>query len=297
MNRLAEIEAFIAIVDAGSQLAASRKLNIAVSAINRRIKDLEERLGVALTHRTPQGTALTHYGRSYYDRCLRVVGDLNEADAIIAGEMNTASGLIRIAIPQAFGIKRIAPVMNRFAADNPDIQFDIDVSDRRIDLAEEQYDLAIRIDGIERPDLDEEPLFRVRYAVCASPAFWQIHGMPQSPRDLIGLPALVYRTTMDSRTWHFRDAQGKLIKVPMTPTYVANNGAYLIEAAKAGLGVALEPDFVCGEALANGDLVPALQGYESYMRFAKIIRPSNRPPSLRVQKFLDVLRGELSQFA
>lgn len=295
MNRLAEIETFIAVVDAGSQLAAAQQMNIAVSAINRRIHDLEARLGVDLTYRTQQGTTLTHYGQTYYDRCLRIVADLNEADAFIAGELQQSSGLIRIAVPQALGAVKIAPVMNQFAEANPEVHFEIDVSDRPIDLVEKQYDLAIRIDGIERPQLDEEVLFKVRYILCATAAFWQVHGLPKSPNDLIGLPALAYRTGKGTKVWSFRSRGGKLSKVPITTRYVANNGGYLIEAAKAGLGMALEPEFVCGEAVENGALVPALEDYQSYTRFAKIVRPSNRPPSLRVQKFLQALRTEMSQ--
>lgn len=295
MNRLAEIETFIAVVDAGSQLAAAQQMNIAVSAINRRIHDLEARLGVELTYRTQQGTTLTQYGRTYYDRCLRVIADLNEADALIAGELQQSSGLIRIAVPQALGAGKIAPVMNKFAEANPDVHFEIDVSDRPIDLVEEQYDMAIRIDGVESPQLDEEVLFKVNYILCASPVFWQTHGLPQSPNDLIGLPALAYQTGKGTKVWAFRRSGGKLFKIPLTTRYVANNGGYLIEAAKAGLGMALEPEFVCGKAVENGALVPALEDYNSYTRFAKIVRPSNRPPSLRVQKFLEALRTQMSQ--
>ncbi|EFL87452.1 LysR family transcriptional regulator [Ahrensia sp. R2A130] len=295
MNRLAEIETFIAVVAAGSQLAAARHLNIAVSAINRRIHDLEERLGVELTYRTQQGTTLTHYGQTYYDRCLRVVADLNEADAMIAGEMQQSSGLIRIAVPHALGAEQIAPIMNKFAVANPEVHFEINVSDRQIDLVDEQYDLAIRIDGTEKPELEEEVLYKVRYRLCASPTFWQTHGLPKSPDDLIGLPALAYQTGKGTKLWSFRNSGGKLFKVPLTTRYVANNGGYIIEAAKAGLGMALEPEFVCGEALDTGALVPALDNYQSYTRFAKIVRANNRPPSLRVQRFVEVLRADLSQ--
>ena len=295
MNRLAEIETFIAVVDAGSQLGAAQHLNIAVSAINRRIHDLEDRLGVELTYRTQQGTTLTHYGQTYYDRCLRIVADLNEADAMIAGEMHQSSGLIRIAVPQALGAGHIAPVMNKFAMANPDVHFEIDVSDRQIDLVDEQYDLAIRIDGTEKPELEEEVLFKVRYRLCASPEFWRINGLPGSPNDLIGLPALAYQTGRGTKLWSFRNSDGKLFKVPLTTRYVANNGGYIVEAAKAGLGMALEPEFVCGKALEAGALVPALDDYQSYTRFAKIVRANNRPPSLRVQRFVEVLRTDFSQ--
>lgn len=293
MNRLAEIETFIAVVDAGSQLAAAQKLNVAVSAVHRRITDLEARLGVALTHRTAQGTALTHFGQIYYERCLRIVADLNDADSMIAGETHKASGLIRMAVPQAFDMDRLAPVINDFAAANPEVRFDVDVSDRPIDLVEEQYDLAVRIDAVEHPQLDEISLFRVRYFVCASPTFWQKHGTPRTPKDLTGLPALVYRGRQENRVWHFRDPAGKLVKVPVSPRLVSNQGAYLVEAAKAGLGVALEPEFVCGDALKTGELVSVLDQYSSFDRFVKIVRPTNRPPSLRVQLFIDVLRAGL----
>lgn len=293
MNRLAEIECFIAVVEAGSQLAASKRMNIAVSAIHRRIKDLESRLGVVLTRRTTLGTALTPEGRAYYERCLRVVADLNEADARATGEMHKASGLIRITVPSAFGVRHLAPVMNRFSVDHPNIRFELNISDRHVDLIEDGYDLAIRIGGAEKPQLGSETVFKVPYVVCASPSFWEKYGFPATPGELEGLPALVYRANSVPTHWQFRSKGGKLTKVSITPRYVANNGEFLVEGAKAGLGVALEPTFVCGEALQSGALVAALADYETYDRTLQIVRPANRPLSYRVRKFLNVVRLDL----
>ena len=295
MNRLAEIECFIAVVDAGSQLAASKKMNIAVSAIHRRVKDLEARLGVALTCRTTHGTALTPEGRAYYGRCLRVVADLNEADARANGEMHKASGLIRMTVPSVFGVRHLAPIMTAFSAEHPDIRFELNVSDRHIDLVEEGYDLAIRIGGDEKRQLGAEVLFKVQYALTASPRFWETHGFPKTPADLVGLPVLVYHAGSVPTHWLFRSKSGKVSKVPITPRYIANNGEFLVEAAKAGLGVSLEPTFICGEALQTGELIAALTDYESYDRVAQIVRPENRPLSFRVREFSKLLKAELSK--
>lgn len=296
MNRLAEIEVFIAVVEAGTQIAAARRLNIAVSAIHRRLTDLEDRLGVALTYRTKQGTELTKQGEDYYNRCLRVIADLNEADALAGGEMNISSGLIKITLPQAFETDCIAPILNRFSRDNPKVQFEIEVTDRIVDLKEEQFDVAIRIDDSAEAKPNEEILFKVDYCVCASQDFWDMNGYPRNPKDLFGLPALAFKTVQGANLWSFRDRRGKLIKVPLNVRYVANSGSYLVEAAKAGLGVILEPNFVCGEAILKGDLVRALDDFEGYRRYAKIAYPANRLPSLRVQKLIEHFRVELSGY-
>jgi DNA-binding transcriptional LysR family regulator len=295
MNRLAEIECFIAVVDAGSQLAASKKMNIAVSAIHRRIRDLEARLGVALTRRATHGTAITPEGRAYYERCLRVVADLNEADARANGEMHKASGLIRMTVPSVFGARHLAPVMNAFSTQNPDIRFELKISDRHVDLIEEGYDLAIRIGGDDKAQLNAEVLFKVQYALTASPRFWNIHGFPKTPADLVGLPILAYHVGSVPTHWLFRGKSGKPSKVPITPRYIANNGEFLVEAAKAGLGVSLEPTFICGDALRSGELIAALTDYETYDRVAQIVRPENRPLSFRVREFSKLLKAEWSK--
>ncbi|ABD56661.1 LysR family transcriptional regulator [Jannaschia sp. CCS1] len=295
MNRLAEIECFIAVVDAGSQLAASKTMNIAVSAIHRRIKDLEARLGVTLTRRTSHGTALTPEGRAYYQRCVSVVADLNEADARATGELHKASGLIRMTVPIAFGTRHLAPIMTSFSAEHPDIRFELNISDHHVDLLEDGYDLAIRIGGDQKPQLGAVELFKVQYALTASPAFWETHGLPQSPEDLVGLPTLVYRAGAVPSYWPFRNKAGEVSKIPIQPRYIANNGEFLVEAAKAGLGVSLEPTFVCGEALQAGKLVAALTEYDTFDRAAQIVTPANRPLSFRVREFLGVLQTELSQ--
>ncbi|WP_316247520.1 LysR family transcriptional regulator [Roseobacter fucihabitans] len=222
------MECFIAVVDAGSQLAASKKMNIAVSALHRRIKDLEARLGVALTRRTTHGTTLTPEGRAYYDRCLRVVTDLNEADARANGEMHKASGLIRMTVPSVFGARHLAPIMTAFSEMHPDIRFDLNVSDRHVDLIEEGYDLAIRIGGDEKPQLGTEILFKVHYALTASPEFWKKHGFPKTPADLVGLPALVYRAGSVPTHWQFRSKSGKLTNIPIAPRYIANWSCHVL---------------------------------------------------------------------
>lgn len=290
MNRFAEIETYVAVVEGGSLSRAASRLRIAVSAVSRRIGELEARLGVALTHRSSRGVTPTAEGKSYYTRCLRIIADLAEADAIASGQDGRGLGTIRLTSPHAFGVRYLAPIVNAYAVANPDIRLGLEISDRTIDLIAEGFDLAVRIGRTNDPALLAQPLFTVRYIVSASPVFWQRYGRPKRPEDLSGLPALVYPVGQNPGCWRFTGPDRKHTQVWLEPRLTANSGEFLIEAAKAGLGVSLEPSFVCADAIRDGSLEPVLMQYTTHHRVAELIRPQSRPLSLRVQAFTDVLQ-------
>ncbi|MEM8795944.1 MAG: LysR family transcriptional regulator [Pseudomonadota bacterium] len=290
MNRLAEIEAFVAVVETGSFSAAAERQGIAVSALSRRIDELEARLGVQLTQRSTRGVRTSERGQIYYSHCLRILSDLHEADSEVAGEDGPIKGLIRIACPPAFGLRYLSPLANSFAKDNPEVQFDIEMSDRPVDLIEGGFDFAIRLGRSEDPTLAAEPLFSVHYVVAASPLFWDAHGRPGTPEDLTGFPALVYRVGLDPAQWRFTRPNGQAVDVRLSPRIVANNGTVLVDAAKEGLGVCLEPEFVCHDAIQDGTLETVLKDHRSYGRNAEIVRPAARPLSQRAEDFANTLR-------
>ncbi|WP_298984927.1 LysR family transcriptional regulator [uncultured Roseibium sp.] len=291
MNRFAEIEAFVAVVETGSFSAAAERQGVAISAVSRRVDEMEARLGVRLTLRSTRGVKATERGREYYAHCLRLLSDLNEADSAISGQDRPIKGLIRVACPPAFGLRYLAPLANQFAASNPEIHFDMELSDRPVDLIEGGFDFAIRLGHLDDPALTSEPLFSVHYVVAASPAFWDQYGRPGTPEDLTGFPALAYRVGPDPARWRFSRPNGQKLDVQLSPRIVTNNGTVLVDAAKAGLGVCLEPSFVCNDAILEGTLETVLNDHRTYGRDAKLVRPAARPLSRRAEEFVDTLRG------
>jgi DNA-binding transcriptional LysR family regulator len=295
MNRFAEIEAFVAVLETGSFSAAAARQGVAVSAVSRRIDEMEARLGVRLTRRSTRGVRATEEGRTYYDRCLRLLSDLSEADDEVAGLDAAVSGLIRIACPPAFGLRYLGPLANAWAAENPGIQFDIDMGDRPVDLVGEGFDFAIRVEQAGDPALISEPLFPVDYVISASPGFWETHGRPDTPEDLQGFPAVTYRIGPDPARWRITCPDNRTAEVRLTPRFIANNGEMLIEAAKAGLGVCLEPRYACSDAIRAGALEVVLADHRIYEKMVVLVRPGIRPLSRRAGAFADILREHFSK--
>ena len=297
MNRFAEIEAFVAVIETGSFSAAAARQGVAVSAVSRRVDEMEARLGVKLTRRSSRGVKATEEGHAYYDRCLRLLSDLTEADNAVSGLEGSVSGPIRIACPPAFGLRYLAPLANDYAASNPGVQFDIDVSDRSANLFEEGFDFAIRLGHTDDPALISEPLFPVQYVVTASPGFWDKYGRPDKPEDLQGFPAVTYRIGQDPARWRFTCPDDRTVEVRLSPRFIANSGEILIEAAKAGLGVCLEPKYACIDAIRDGTLEVVLNGHRIYERMAELVRPNIRPLSRRSGDFAKILRDKFAKTA
>lgn len=289
MSRFAEIETFVAVVETGSFSAASARLGVAVSAISRRVTELEARLGVRLANRSTRGFAPNAVGQEYYEKCVAILADLAEADTGATGEQAALSGLVRIAAPLTFGIRHLAPVLNAYSVERPKLKFDIDLSDRRVDIVEEGFDLAIRIGILTDSTLIARKLFEVRHVVAAAPAFWGVYGRPKSGSDLAALPALSYRAAADPSIWRYTGPDGAAASVRINPRYVATNGDFLTEAAIAGLGMIVQPTFICGDAIRSGALEVVLLDHVWMEMNAYAIWPPGRPLPSRVRMLVDHL--------
>lgn len=294
MNRFAELEAFVAVIETGSFSAAAARQGVAISAVSRRVDEMEARLGVKLTRRSSRGVKATEEGRMYYDRCVRLLSDLTDADHAVSGLDGSTSGPIHIACPPAFGLRYLAPIANAYAASHPGIQFDIEMGDRAVDLVEDGFDFAIRIGHTDDPALISEPLFPVQYVITASPCFWDEFGRPDKPEDLKGLPAIVYKTGSDPARWRISRPDNRAVEVSLYPRFVANNGEVLIEAARAGLGVCLEPKYACSDAIRDGSLETVLCDHRVDDRMVELVWPGTRPLSRRASDLAQTLRDKFA---
>ena len=261
MDRFEEMQTFIRVVKAGSLSAAAERLDIAKSAVSRRLAELEARLGVQLLTRTTRRLNLTENGRQFYQRCLTILSDLEEAEQAITSGDIALTGTLRIAAPLSFGITHLSPVLNAFLQLHPELKLDLDLNDRTLNFMEEEVDLAIRIGRLADSSLVARRLAATQLIVCASPDYLAKHGEPTHPQALEEHIALSY-SYAESQHWQFIKPDQTTVSVRMNYRMRANNGDVLLKAAIDGLGILQTPDFIGAEAIEQGRLIPILTDYE-----------------------------------
>ncbi|MEL6373927.1 MAG: LysR family transcriptional regulator [Pseudomonadota bacterium] len=289
MSELEEMRSFVQVVESGSATKAATVRGVAVSAISRRMKDLEARLGVQLIKRTTRKMTLTQEGRSFYERAVRILSDLAEAEAEITHKDARLTGELRVSIPVSFGMTQVAPFLSVFMSAHPDLVVKVDMSDRRVSLVEEGFDVGIRIGRLGDSSLKARKILAFRHVLCAAPAFFKRHGMPTRPDDLKGWPALCYGHLAHPTRWPYVDPAGHAGEVQVDARLEATNGDVLREAGIAGHGVLCEPSFIVHRALEAGTLVPALMDHRWFGMSIYAIYPPTRHVSLRVRRFIDDL--------
>jgi DNA-binding transcriptional LysR family regulator len=289
MDRLEEMQTFARLVEAGSISGAAERLSVGKSAVSRRLADLEERLGVQLFRRTTRRLDLTDTGRSFYERCLRILEDVEEAEAAVSEAHGTLRGRLRVAVPLSFGLNHLVPAFAQFMAEHPELMLDLDFNDRQVDLLAEGFDAAVRIAELGDSSLIARRLAPIRHLVCASPGYLARHGAPETPEALAEHPCLVYGNAPAPGLWACIDPSGARRSVRVRPLLLANNGDCLREAAEAGLGIAMEPSFILYRAVEAGRLTPILTEYEWPRLAAHVVYPQTRHLSRRVRALVDFL--------
>ena len=261
MDRLAALEAFARVAETGSFSAAARALNLSKSLISRQVSALEAELGARLISRTTRSLTLTEAGRGYYDQVARILAQMEEADLSVSQLQATPRGKLRVNAPMSFSLLRLAPVLPDFLALYPEIDIDVAMNDRRVDLMEEGFDLAIRIGRLADSSLVARKLGPMQRIVCASPAYFAERGLPKVPADLRTHACLCYSNADTVDEWRFSEPDGRSIAVEVKGRVRANNGDLLRLAALRGLGMVDLPNFLVGADIEAGALVPVLQDF------------------------------------
>lgn len=293
MDRFTEMRIFARVVEMGSLSAAAERLDIARSAVSRRLADLEARLGVELLHRTTRRISLTESGREYYERCVRILADLEEADLSVSRAHSALRGSLRVAMPLSFGLTRLQPIIQDFMALHPQVNFDLDCDDRHVDLLREGFDVGIRIARLEDSSFIARRLCPIRHVVCASPAYLAAHGTPRHADELARHQCLAYSNQANPELWSYRRPDGEPAQARIGVRLRANNGDLLVKAAVAGSGIILIPSFYVHELLARGELVAILQDHSWPELNAYALYPPTRHLSSRVRAFVDFLAERL----
>lgn len=281
----ADMLLFAAVVREGGFSAAARALGLTKQQVSQRVARLEADLGVRLLERTTRSVRPTHAGQVYQQHCLAIEARIREANEGARAAQERAVGRLRVSAPPLLGRRLLAPVVTRYLSENPDVTLELSLSDRRIDLLQEDFDLAIRVGDLEDSSLSSRKLADAQTVFVASPRL--LSGRPPpTAAEIARWPCVCMR---DGERWELPDGQ-----VRPTPVLVVNDLELLGEASIAGLGLARLPLLVCGEALSDGRLVRVFGDACGPRAPLHALFPSRSFLPLRLRRFIDLLADHLS---
>ncbi|MEM9044554.1 MAG: LysR family transcriptional regulator, partial [Pseudomonadota bacterium] len=234
MDRFEDMRCFLQVVEAQSVTRAAEVLGLAPSAVSRRLKELERRLGATLMTRTTRRMSLTEAGQIFAARAERILGDLEEAESEVSDAAHLLNGTLRVACPLSFGISYLSPIVIEFMKAHPNLLVELDLSDRQVDLVGEGLDLAVRIGTLEDSSLMARKVADVPMVLVASPSFLDQHGRPSHPSDVADWPGIFYVGSTRMETWPYTDANGSEGSVSLPVRMRANNGTAISDAAASG---------------------------------------------------------------
>jgi DNA-binding transcriptional LysR family regulator len=287
--KLDGITAFVAIAEEGSISAAARRLRLPKSVISERLAGLEKALGAVLLRRTTRKLSLTEDGTAFLDRAARITREVEDAAAEIAERRGTLHGPIRISAPVTFGHMHLGPALYSFLAANPGIALTLDLDDRRVSAATEGFDAILRHGPIDDNRLVVWKLAPSRRVLVAAPDYLARHGTPKSLDDLNRHRGIFY-TNRGAADWRFLDAKGEAVVVRGQVAFRANNGTMVLDAAIAGLGIALMPTFIAGDAIKAGRLQTIALGAKPEPEWIYLAHAEGRQPSAKLRALADCLK-------
>jgi DNA-binding transcriptional LysR family regulator len=291
-----QILSFVAVVDAGGFSQAGRRLALPKSTVSHRVRQLEERLGVRLLHRTPRVVRLTEEGAVYHQRCIRILAELEEAEAEVRQEPKEPTGTLRLSGPIEFGMQILSTVLAEFLTAHPRLRLKLELTSRNVDIVEEGYDAALRIGTLEASTLVSRRILSIPRSLYASPDYLAARGRLQHPDDLADHACLRFETAFYHGAWVFTGPSGQ-VSVQPTGTVEANNLTVLRDAAIAGLGIALLPCYQCREAERDGRLHRVMPGWQPSSADVYVLYPSKRHLASRIRAFLSYLDKNVDQLA
>ncbi len=293
MNPYEDMRIFAQVMEAGSFTSAADRLGMSKQSVSRRLMQLEERLGVRLLNRSTRRLDATPLGQHYYQSALRLLGEVQQVEHDISGQAQALRGTLRLSAPLSFAMAHLSCLLTEFLRLHPQVDVEVDLSDRAVDLIGEGYDLALRIGALEDSSLIARRIANVERVYCASPGYLEARGVPNCPEQLTEHDCLPYGHSRQVQ-WQFRQG-GKVQAIQVTGRMRANNGEMLRDAAVAGMGVTYLPTFIVGKALAEGRLVPVLAEWAPPALQLSAVYPQHRQVARPVQGFVEFLRERLAQ--
>ena len=298
MGQIEDLRYFIVIVDEGSITRAAATLNIAKSAVSRRLALLEDRYETKLIERGPGSWKVTQTGEELYIRAMRAVGEIDEIDADFLSASADLSGPLSVSVPRDFGLGYLNKALMSFKAKYPEIVLAVDFDDRVVDLDRENYDFAIRISKIPANDNYASRIGTMEHVLCASPNYLDISSDPNTLDDLHNHQLLHFGTARRG-TWNFISAKGssngrgnpKTIPLEFNPYLNSNSGIFLLDATVKGLGISRLPDFIVKQALNKKQLVKVLPDVKMPSWGIYLLHADNRQMNKRMRVFFEEMKS------
>lgn len=292
-DEVSEIRLFVEIIKAGNLSAAARALNSSPAAMSRTLTALESRLGVRLVTRTSRAFDLTEEGTIFYDRCQRIVADIEEAESEASSKTSSVKGKLRIGAPSELGRRLVAPLIARFVQKYPDAQVHLTLSDSGLDVIDDALDVALRVGLPADSTVIAKKVLSAKRIVCASPAYFERYSTPSHPEDLRRhncIRLVRGRRVMDS--WVFQE-NGQRLEVTVRGTLTTTSGEVVHDWVRAGAGIALKATWDLLPELANGTIVQCLEPFwcDEIDLFAISANRTHQPP--RIRAFLDFIAANL----
>ncbi len=298
VDRVSRVGIFIEVVKHESFSGAARALGMTGPAISKQVQSLEEQLGVRLLNRTTRHVSLTEEGALYFDRARQALEDLDEAEQQIQELKECPTGKLKINAPMSFGTQYLSKPIAQFAKAYPEVDLEVDFSDRWVDVVGEGYDVVIRIASLEDSNLIARKLAPCPLVLCASAQLIKEYGEPSLPEELKHYPAVVYNRHAQREQWTYQSSEGKKGAITLNRQFAANTAEMQLEACLEGVGVSLLPIFTAHSYLKNGVLMRVLPSFvTSPERGIYAMYPQNRYLSTRTKLFIDWLSSSSKQFA
>ncbi len=296
MDRIEAMHAFVAVVETGSFVGAADKLSLSKAVVSRQIGLLEDQLGTRLLHRTTRRVSMTSDGELFLARSRELLQQWQEAEDEVSHRAVQARGTLRINVPFSYGVMDLAPLWPAFMQKHPDVLLDVTLSDRVADLVDEGFDLAVRIGHLPSSSLVSRRLASMRLQLCASPSYVKAQGQPTVPAELAEHRILAYSllSTGDAWTLSSRSNPNERQIVDVRPVMRSNNGDTCTQAAVAGQGIVLQPDFMVKPLLSRGELVELLSDWQADEFGIYAVYPSRRYLPAKVRLMIDFLAHELT---
>ena len=286
MDRIEAMSTLLAVVEAGSLSAASRKLRVPLTSVSRRISELEAHLKTQLLNRTSRRVTLTDAAHSYIQACRRILDDLDEAERVVSGEYRAPQGELTVTASLVLGRVHVMPVAAAFLKAYPDILLRLRLSDRVVSLQEEHVDLGIRVGPLPDSGIVARRIGSVRRVVCASPDYLLSRGRPETPQDVSAHDCVTFTGYTHAESWEFQIG-GSPVSVPIRSRLQVDAAEAVVEAALAGAGIARLFSFHVAQAVKDGRLSLLLEQFEPPQLPANIVYLGGGLLPLKVRAFLD----------
>lgn len=289
--QIEDLRIYVAVIHAGNFTAAADQLMLSKQYVSRRMAALEASLGARLLIRNTRKLSVTDAGSLFAQHAQRILDDIQEAELAVSEQRQILRGSFRINLPMSFGMNHLSPLIAEFLSQHPALQFQIELADRYVDVIGEGVDMAIRIGALADSTLIARPLGELKRVICGSPAYFVRAGTPQQPDELLQHACLRYGRE-GQNGWELQ-VGGKRKLLAVQGPMVSNNGEVLRDAALAGLGLVLLPEFIVGPALQRGELVTVLDSFHPPSLALNAVYPQHRQRSEVNRQFLAFLQARL----